>query len=170
MAKPTMADIIHFLVQEGEGDWIRNGQIRLTTLKRLALHCFWDTDVVDDGVHVQKRRQIKWVFDRLTRKLRKRKLVATACSTSLCQRTTRKIRKRVSMEKPVHIPLYHLPSYIRHPVIGSNTLGSDDIHAIEVLFTPSHSIVAVDHWLLAVDSTSSVLINLLLEHNGFRVI
>ena len=149
MGVPSMVDIVHFLVEEGEGDRIRMGQIRLVTLNRLALHCFCDAKIETPSLRKHWRQKIKAEFRRLTRRL--------------CE------LKWMDAEDD-DIPLRHMPRYIEHSVLGDNTFGSDDIQAIRILFTPSPSIAAVDDWLLAVDSTSAEIIDLLLERNGLTII
>ena len=146
--EPSMADIVHFLVEEDEGRWIRMNQIRLATLNRLALHCFCHADISDLSLQSLRRKKIRTEFRRVTRRLRELDM----------------------MDAMDNIPLRHLPRYIEHSVVGNYTLSSDFIQAIQVLFTPSSSIAAVDDWLLAVDPTSIMIINLLLERNGLRMI
>ena len=55
--EPSMADIVHFLVQEGEGPCIRLGLIRLRTLNRLALHCFCKANIEDVEIRTFWRKK-----------------------------------------------------------------------------------------------------------------
>ena len=145
MVVPPMVDIIHFLVERGEGDRIRMDRIRLTTLKRLALHCFCEADIQKLSDRRRWRTKIKAEFRRLIRRL---------CELNWMD------------EEDDDIPLRHMPRYIEHSILGANTFGSNDIQAIRSLFTPSDSVAAVDEWLLASDATSADIIDLLLERQG----
>ena len=121
------------------------GRIRLTTLKRLALHCFCEADIQKPSDRRRWKTKINAEFRRLTRRL---------CELNWMD------------EDDGDIPLHHMPRYIEHSILGANTFGNNDIEAIRTLFTPSDSVAAVDEWLLASDTTSADIIDLLLERKG----